>query len=206
MDARHAPLSEQVRAAVRGCGLSQCALAKRAGVDRTALCRFLRGERGASLPVLDRLGATLGLVVKVAGPSQRNRAAARRGGQTGNGGGPGGRPPPAAGPGPADLAFMRQFIAACRWQFAETYAKTAPHEYTVRGWLPGPAGQADFEAFVKAIRACGYDRAFRGRTYRTLDVDGQKYWTMGAPVAKTTVINRAPAEPRECAGESKKGG
>ncbi|MCX5675796.1 MAG: helix-turn-helix transcriptional regulator [Planctomycetota bacterium] len=101
---------------------------------------------------------------------------------------PRGRPGAA---GPADLAFLRQFIAARRWQFAETYAKTAPHEYNVRGWLPGPQDQADFERFVTLVRACGYDRTFRRRTYRSLDVDGFTYWSMGAPVPATTVINRA---------------
>jgi len=90
---------------------------------------------------------------------------------------------------PDALAFMRQFIAARFWKFAKTYAKTAPHEYHVRHFRPG---DADFERFVGIIREHGYDRQFWGRTYRTFDLDGQQYWTMGAPVAETMIINRAP--------------
>ena len=65
----------------------------------------------------------------------------------------------------------------------------APHEYTVRAWDPG--GQANFEEAVRLIRQHGEVRTFGGRGYVYLDVDGWSYWTMGAPVGETTIVNRA---------------
>jgi hypothetical protein len=88
------------------------------------------------------------------------------------------------------LEFMRAFAAGRRWQSARTYAKFAPHEYTVRDWLPD--AQGDFERFVTAIGAFGYDGKFGRRAFRYFNVDGYRYWTMGAPAGETTVINREP--------------
>jgi len=157
------PLTEQIRRAARESGRGQNALARAAGIDKGSFSKFLSGQRGLSLGGLNRLSAVLGLVVTAA-----------------------------PGPAPDALAFMRQFIAARRWKFAETYAKTAPHEYTVRGWRPGPRDQADFERFVTLVRERGRDAPWGRRVHRYLEVDGFKYWTMGAPVGKTTVINREP--------------
>jgi hypothetical protein len=81
------------------------------------------------------------------------------------------------------LKFLRQFIATRHWQFAKTYAMTAPHQYTVRKWKPDE--QADFEAFSQAITTCGKDEWWRNQKWRYLIVDGYKYWSIG------DVINRA---------------
>ena len=89
-------------------------------------------------------------------------------------------------------SFMRIFIKARRWQFAKTYARVAPHWYTVREWEPD--GQEAFERFVMAIRNFGHDERFGGRVYRYLRVNGFKYWTMGAPVGRTIIINRAACQ------------
>jgi len=79
-----------------------------------------------------------------------------------------------------------QFVAKAPWRFAKTMADT-PHEYTVRGQTP----DEEFEAFVRYTREHGYKARFGRSTYMYLNLDGWKYWTMGWPVEKTIVINRA---------------
>jgi hypothetical protein len=56
----------------------------------------------------------------------------------------------------------RGFVARAPWRFAKTMSHI-PHEYTVRGQT----------------------------TYTYLNIDGQRYWTMGAPLEATVIINRA---------------
>jgi hypothetical protein len=70
-----------------------------------------------------------------------------------------------------------------------------PHWYTVREWVPEQEGE--FEAFVRLLRKYGSDEVFWGKPYRYLDLDGFHYWTMGAPVEETTVINRKPLKEGE---------
>jgi hypothetical protein len=88
----------------------------------------------------------------------------------------------------------RDFVAAVRWQFAKTMPQW-PHEYTVRDW--NPDRDAEFAAFVELIRRQGVVKpwpadAVTPRYHHTyLEIDDWDYWTMGAPVAETTVINRA---------------
>ena len=83
-------------------------------------------------------------------------------------------------------ARLHAFPKGARWQFAYTMRRF-PHWYTLREESDGDA----FEAFVVAIREYGYDRPFQGKMYRCLDVDAWTYWTMGAPVEETILINRA---------------
>jgi hypothetical protein len=52
------------------------------------------------------------------------------------------------------------------------------------------SGEA-LNAFVRAIRALGYEGTFGGKKHIYLDIAGWKYWTMGAPINKTIIINRA---------------
>jgi len=61
MKEKHLPLSEQLRQAVLNCGQSQYAICKATGIDKTALFRFVTGERGVSMQVMDTLGEYLGL-------------------------------------------------------------------------------------------------------------------------------------------------
>jgi hypothetical protein len=82
---------------------------------------------------------------------------------------------------------IRHFIAASRWKFAKSMPET-PHEYTKRDEAPD---EAAFERFVMHIRTAGYKGKFGKTTYRYFDVDGWQYWTMGAPLDKTILINRA---------------
>ena len=54
-------LSDQLRQIIKDCDLSQYALTKQTGIDKSALSRFVRGERGLSIKALDKLGECLGL-------------------------------------------------------------------------------------------------------------------------------------------------
>ena len=88
----------------------------------------------------------------------------------------------------------REFIAAARWQPAKTMPQW-PHEYTVRRWRLDL--EPKFVTFVDLIRRDGVVKpwppdASEPRYHHTyLEVDGWEYWTMGAPIQETTVINRA---------------
>lgn len=86
------------------------------------------------------------------------------------------------------IELFRLYIASVRWQEAKTYASFAPHEYTVSGW--NPSRRAWFEDAVLGIRWYGYEAKFGKTTYTYLNVDGRKYWTMGASVCETVLINR----------------
>jgi hypothetical protein len=92
-----------------------------------------------------------------------------------------------------------QFIARAPWRFAKTMADQ-PHEYTVRG----ETADEDFDWFVSYIREHSYRARYGGRFYTYLEVDRWRYWTMGAPVETTTIINRAELrhlEPQERFGQ-----
>ena len=92
-----------------------------------------------------------------------------------------------------DAAFIDAFVTERRWQFAKTYAKTAPHEYTIRDWKPEKVSQGHFDRFIDLIRQYGVIEKFWGKSNTYLYVGDHKYWTMGAPVNETIVINRADA-------------
>jgi transcriptional regulator with XRE-family HTH domain len=70
--------SDQVRRAVLECGLTRYRLSKLLGCSQALLGEFVRGRRGLSTPMLDKLGALLNLRVTMDGPSARVLAMARR--------------------------------------------------------------------------------------------------------------------------------
>lgn len=81
------------------------------------------------------------------------------------------------------------FISNSNWTFAKTMPQW-PHYYIVRS----SQNEKDFVAFVEYIRANGKPEAFLDKTYIYLELDGWKYWTMGDPIEKTTIINRCRPE------------
>ena len=84
------------------------------------------------------------------------------------------------------LEHVAHDLAAQQWIFAKTMPEN-PHEYTLRReW----ASDADFVRAVLFIREHGYQNLFEGRWYTQLDVGEHTYWTMGAPVEETILINR----------------
>jgi len=60
-----APVSEQIRWLIQSCGISRYEIAKRTGIDQSALTRFMSGERGLSTTALDALGEVLGWEIVV---------------------------------------------------------------------------------------------------------------------------------------------
>lgn len=92
---------------------------------------------------------------------------------------------------PADLARLRDFISRHRWWNAVTYVKFAPHQYVVKGKLPTFTDVVDFMWFVEFIRNNGFVAKFMSFSLPYLVVDEFYYWSMGALVEKTIVLNRA---------------
>lgn len=72
------------------------------------------------------------------------------------------------------------------WIYAGTMPDN-PHEYALRReW----ADDALFDAAVMHIRENGYEAVFEGRAYTQIDLGEYFYWTMGAPLHETILINR----------------
>jgi hypothetical protein len=82
---------------------------------------------------------------------------------------------------------IRRFIEASEWTFAKTMP-AIPHWYTLRRKA---TQEGHFAAFVQEIRFRGVVRQFGSKSFTYLDIDGWTYWTMGAPVDETILINRA---------------
>ena len=72
------------------------------------------------------------------------------------------------------------------YRFAKTMPQN-PHWYTLRKeW----DDQEMFDRAVLYIRKWGVSEMFKGREYTVLYHRGMRYWTMGAPVSETILINR----------------
>ena len=85
---------------------------------------------------------------------------------------------------------LRSMVARCQWTFAKTMP-FAPHEYIVREKCPLTTDE--FEYFVEMQRLYGVKERWGKYNNPYLYIDDYKYWTMGAPIEETTVINRAKA-------------
>lgn len=85
-----------------------------------------------------------------------------------------------------EYAWITAQIAAHDWVFAKTLAHN-PHFYTLREkW----SRDDDFLEMVMMIRENGHQVYFGNKLYTVIDVDGWRYWSMGAPVHETILINR----------------
>lgn len=85
-----------------------------------------------------------------------------------------------------ELDHFRRLIEFHPFRFAKTMP-AHPHFYTLRReWQ-----DVEFDYAVAFIRANGYAETWGGRTYRYLNLNGWRYWTMGAPLRETILINRA---------------
>jgi len=82
-----------------------------------------------------------------------------------------------------------RFVAKATWRPTNL---VSPHEYTLRQWN----SPETFARFVRLIREHpeSWDRRFLGQRLRSLRIGEHYYWTMGAPVAETIVVNRAKPE------------
>ncbi len=81
-------------------------------------------------------------------------------------------------------------IDKLNWIFAKTYAKTWPHEYIVREEMD----ETLFIQLVEHIRHYGYRGKFYSKSITYFDYLNRVYWTMGAPVKETIIINRCEKE------------
>ena len=80
---------------------------------------------------------------------------------------------------------LRNFIDTAEWTFAKTMPEW-PHEYIVRERVDKNL----FEALVRHIRQHGFEGRFYQRVLTYFAEDSLLYWTMGAPIDETTIINR----------------
>jgi len=84
---------------------------------------------------------------------------------------------------------LRAFIEREHWTYAKTMPEW-PHEYLVRDRVD----EALFVSIVKHIRAHGFEGRFYKEPITYFAEDGMIYWTMGAPIEETTIINRCKEE------------
>ena len=84
---------------------------------------------------------------------------------------------------------MRSFVDSSEWTFAKTMP-VWPHEYLVRERVDA----SHFEALVRHIRAHGFEGRFYQKPITYFADGGLLYWTMGAPIEQTTIINRCKEE------------
>lgn len=82
---------------------------------------------------------------------------------------------------------IMDFIEENEWIFAKSMPKN-PHEYCLKEKCGDPAA---FEKFVMHIRENGYEQRFFRMKFIYFDVGRYQYWTMGAPLDQTILINRA---------------
>jgi len=66
-------LSDQLRRIIAESGLSRYELARRSGVEQSALSRFVNGQRGLTTESLDRLAEALGLELTVKRPARKRK-------------------------------------------------------------------------------------------------------------------------------------
>lgn len=85
---------------------------------------------------------------------------------------------------------LRAFVDSCKWTFATTYAPRWPHEYIVREKVD----ESLFVRLVVHIRTHGYEGRFYQRPITYFDENGLTYWTMGAPLDETKIVNRCPKD------------
>lgn len=83
---------------------------------------------------------------------------------------------------------VNELLNSHPFRFAKTMP-TIPHEYTLRKqW-----NDEEFEEVVLYMRKHGKEEKFYSKAFTYWYANGYKYWTMGAPIEKTILINRAVA-------------
>lgn len=92
--------------------------------------------------------------------------------------------------------MTKDFIVGALEAAYFTTAKTMPgipHAYTLRqNWNNK---DVTFDQAVQGIRDFGEPRHFYSKVYIYLDAGEWQYWTMGAPLKDTILINRARRQP-----------
>jgi hypothetical protein len=92
----------------------------------------------------------------------------------------------------SEIQFLTNKLPKATYKFAKSMANI-PHAYTLRTtW----SNQQDFFTCVELIRKYGYEQKFFNKTYIYYNVGDYQYWTMGSPLEKTILINRALLDER----------
>jgi hypothetical protein len=81
---------------------------------------------------------------------------------------------------------VRAFVAKCSW--VDTRSGGELHQYTFRTGFD----ELEFLRVAEFIRQYGYDGMYHGMLWRYLDLDGLFYFTCGAGLRTTYVLNRKP--------------
>ena len=84
---------------------------------------------------------------------------------------------------------LRAFVDEQVWTFAKTMPEW-PHEYIVRERVD----EKLFEGLVLHIRSHGHEGRFYESPITYYEEAGFVYWTMGAPLPETTIVNRCRSE------------
>ena len=84
---------------------------------------------------------------------------------------------------------LRTFVDEQHWTFAKTMPEW-PHQYIVRERVD----EALFERLVLHIRSHGCEGRFYERASTYYEEAGLVYWTMGASLRETTIVNRCRSE------------
>ena len=97
-----------------------------------------------------------------------------------------------------DLFTVDEIVEKYRWRFAKSMPHI-PHWYIVRKQKPSHnklyhCDETEFVWFAKHIRKNGYKARYWKKMMTYFAHDGFKYWTMGAPIDETIIINRALIE------------
>ncbi len=71
----------------------------------------------------------------------------------------------------------KAFTKSQKWKYASTYAKTAPHEYLVKKWLP-EKDRKQFERLVQTIKRDHVIGYFYGYENKYLILGDHYYWYM----------------------------
>lgn len=85
--------------------------------------------------------------------------------------------------------ILEKFIQESKWTYAKTMPEW-PHEYIVRERVD----EKLFVMLVNHIRTFGYEGSFYQKKITYFDEGDLVYWTMGAPIEETTIINRCKKE------------
>lgn len=83
------------------------------------------------------------------------------------------------------FAKAAESLQRANWIFAKTMPGN-PHYYTLRKDM----NNDDFVALVETINKYGYKQFYKWRSYILLDINEYFYWTMGAPIQDTILINK----------------
>ncbi len=78
---------------------------------------------------------------------------------------------------PFSFEEAKAFAESHKWKFATTYAKTAPHEYLIKKWLPDE-DRKQFERLVQAINKDFVIGYFYGHENKYLILGDHYYWYM----------------------------